>query len=406
MLRSLKNAVSAHLVYRPPPSSSIVKIQFFKIIGQQRHSFTKGGRLTNSVTWLSTSHHHNSNTQQHAKKKTEHNAVHNRELTDLQVDVMNHSFPYLDWRKRTVTLTIGYVGSRYHGLTFLPEHQMNGQSHRISSNAGAETDANKNVAADISEEDIVNVNQRNPKLAVQNELFSALCKADLILPSNQHDIRRLRMTQTSRTDKGVHAAMLVMSAKLLVEPPSTEIIKEGLRSSSTPAFYPEVVHRINQHLPAHIRVFCCSANSKKFNAKSEASWRHYSYIIPMELFTRTRATHSDGHQISGSESFNLDAFQQSLKLFEGTHNYTQFTKMHNLRRAVLKKSRQRGDKNSSVNKRSIDSRTARTVFHASGDLISVPVQSQGEIIANKLGLAVRYVSASTNFIKCTNFTKS
>ena len=131
---------------------------------------------------------------------------------------------------------------------------------------------------------------------VQNVLHKAMCDAGVIMPSNQQHLRRIKLSQSSRTDKGVHAALVVLSAKILVGAPSPLISGEGKRG----VFFPEVVERINKHLPEHIRVFSCSLNSNKFEAKRSTSWRHYHYMLPLDL--------------PETQNLDLDAFSSAMQV--------------------------------------------------------------------------------------------
>jgi hypothetical protein len=82
------------------------------------------------------------------------------------------------WKKRKVALVVGYVGTGYHGLQF---------------------------------------NQKMAHLpTIEGEVEDALFRAGHIAGSNYRDLSKIGWSRSSRTDKGVHAARLVLNAKLLV----------------------------------------------------------------------------------------------------------------------------------------------------------------------------------------------
>lgn len=82
------------------------------------------------------------------------------------------------WKKRKVALVVGYVGTGYYGLQF---------------------------------------NQRMAHLpTIEGEIEDALFRAGHIAESNYRDLAKIGWSRSSRTDKGVHAARLVLNAKLLV----------------------------------------------------------------------------------------------------------------------------------------------------------------------------------------------
>ena len=241
---------------------------------------------------------------------------------------LNEKFEFVDWGKKNVTLAIGYLGTNYRGLQFLNSKERRPQ--------------------DLSKES-------PPHQAVANVVHTALKNAGLILPSN-HDIKRINLCQSSRTDKGVHASLLLLSARLLVVPPTLD-----MRGTNTCCFLPDVVDRINEHLPEDVRVFTCSTNTKSFNAQSAAAWRHYSYFIPVHGRKSEDASGEKYYYDYGGQQreIDLDKLREVLGLYEGTHNYTQLS-----RRAALKQGRKRY-KNAALLEKQIASRGIRHVLSCS-----------------------------------------
>lgn len=95
---------------------------------------------------------------------------------------------------------------------------------------------------------------------IERVLENALYQIGCISDSNHESIHKISWSRSSRTDKGVHAARLVISAKLLLPPTYPEGI-EDLRS------------KINQTLPEDIRVFSLTKVNQGFCARKTCNWR-------------------------------------------------------------------------------------------------------------------------------------
>jgi tRNA pseudouridine38-40 synthase len=129
------------------------------------------------------------------------------------------------WKKRVVAMVVGYVGSSYHGL------QMT-----------------------------------DPILStVEKELEMALYSVGSIIPSNHGDLSKIGWSRSSRTDRGVHAARLVISAKLELDP-----LWEYNMS--------DFVRKVNEVLPEDIRLYSCLRVNKGFRARESCHWRYNKHI--------------------------------------------------------------------------------------------------------------------------------
>lgn len=118
-------------------------------------------------------------------------------------------------RKDKVALLVGFNGTGYQGM------QM--------------------YVRDISEYRILFTHVchifRNPGVkSIEEDLFAALCKAGAVSRANSESPKKVQLIRAARTDKGVHAACNVVSLKMITEDPN-------------------IVERINAHLPAQIRVW-------------------------------------------------------------------------------------------------------------------------------------------------------
>lgn len=126
--------------------------------------------------------------------------------------------------KKKVAVLIGYAGTGYKGL------QING--------------AEKTIEGDI---------------------FQAFVAAGAISKANADDPKKSSLVRCARTDKGVHAAGNVLSLKLIVEDP-------------------DVVSKINEHLPPQIRVWGITKTTGSFSCYQTCDSRWYEYLIPTYSF--------------------------------------------------------------------------------------------------------------------------
>lgn len=126
--------------------------------------------------------------------------------------------------KRKVAVMIGYCGTGYHGMQINPPHK-----------------------------------------TIEEDLYKAFVEAGAISKDNASDLRKSSFMRAARTDKGVHAAGNVVSLKLIIEDP-------------------DVVEKINSHLPDQIRVWGISRTNKAFECRKMCSSRIYEYLIPSYSF--------------------------------------------------------------------------------------------------------------------------
>jgi tRNA pseudouridine38-40 synthase len=161
--------------------------------------------------------------------------------------------------------------------------------------------------------------QRNPGVkTVEDDLESALFAAGGIMASNYGELQKIGWTRAARTDKGVHAVGQCVSLKATIEGTNADFVT-----------------RVNQHLPADVRIFGCKKVVKSFHAKQHASARRYEYLLPSaalatvegsverENFENIVAQYR--HVDTESHADTLVAFSRVLQLFNGTHNYHNFT---------------------------------------------------------------------------------
>ncbi|KAJ3054432.1 tRNA pseudouridine synthase 1 [Rhizophlyctis rosea] len=104
--------------------------------------------------------------------------------------------------------------------------------------------------------------QLNPGVpSIELELHKALFAAGAVSAENALNPAKVAFMRAARTDKGVHAAGQVVSLKMITENPN-------------------IVEKINQHLPEQIRVWGWVRAAKSFHAKNDCDSRRYEYLLP------------------------------------------------------------------------------------------------------------------------------
>lgn len=206
------------------------------------------------------------------------------------------------FKKKSVALLVGYVGTGFHG------------------------------------------NTSNPQLprgsTVDDVLEDAAFAAGGILLSNYRSksLRRLKWSRSSRTDKGVSSLATVVSLRMELDPAAWDADVEGRA----------VADALNAHLPPTVRVFGVYSVPKGFQARRVCTQRTYDYLLPARCLGLPR----DGVAWPGTENAGgrtdeevLDAFRAALRSFEGSHPFHNYT-----RRAYYSPSNKRAEASGSGRK--------------------------------------------------------
>eukprot|EP01032_Pedospumella_encystans_P017987 gene17987-20492_t len=222
--------------------------------------------------------------------------------------------------KRKVALVLSYVGSKYHGL-------------QLATQEGIET--------------------------VESVLLRTLLDIGAVRPSNAESLQKIKWSRASRTDKGVHAARIVLSLKLEIHkdwvPPSLHPTNHETTENVS---YHKVVELLNEKLPEDIRVMSCVRVNDSFTARTACTWREYQYTIPTDILTRplqylplsedtkswdylptpeeVSRRYSAFDCTTQTEVQALERLNAALAQFVGTQSYHNF---HNLRASELTKKR-------------------------------------------------------------------
>ncbi|XP_030573902.1 tRNA pseudouridine synthase A isoform X2 [Drosophila novamexicana] len=149
--------------------------------------------------------------------------------------------------------------------------------------------------------------QRNPGMqTIEEELFKAMLKHKWITEDSFEQVQIASFQRAARTDKGVSAARQVCSVKL---PEELDLL----------AF--------NADLPDQIRLFGVERVTKGFNAKDQCNARTYTYTLPTIAFAACDEQHEQ-------ETYRIplelqELVNATLKLYEGTKNFHNFTSKKN-----------------------------------------------------------------------------
>jgi len=145
------------------------------------------------------------------------------------------------------------------------------------------------------------------KPAIENTVHDAIAKAGGIEEKrNLGDMKKLNWSRSSRTDKGVHAALNVFSMRISMFDDTEKMIIA-----------------INGNLSDTIRIVDIKRGTKKFNARSACSSRLYNYLLPSYLLSKGANGEDGSFRISEEE---LKATETLWQLFAGTHAFHNFTK--------------------------------------------------------------------------------
>ncbi|KAI9029988.1 pseudouridine synthase [Phycomyces nitens] len=180
--------------------------------------------------------------------------------------------------------------------------------------------------------------QSNPDAkSIEGDLFDVLCKVGAVSKDNSNDPAKVQLVRAARTDKGVHAAGNLVSLKLITEDP-------------------DLVSKINELLPEQIRVWGYTETSRSFHAKSSCDSRTYEYLLPSytlmpphkkdlkdcpgaeddrKLFVDNSSkvyyvSRSTPEEMEIKDKYRVEKhvfekFRDSLDIFNGTHNFHNYT---------------------------------------------------------------------------------
>jgi tRNA pseudouridine38-40 synthase len=219
-------------------------------------------------------------------------------------------------KKRRYAIVFGFVGDNYRGMqqtlgqrpAQLPEVTVRGippaimrklvdtpdgdsSSELFETDVSSNTDAHVDVCAEMPPTPAPT--PRVLKAAVEDVLEAALFQAGLITESNVGEIRKSGWSRSSRTDKGVHAAGVICSAKL-----------QTLNAD-------EIIPRTAPFLPDDMQLFAAYRTSRNFYVRRACGMRQYEYLLPESWLPE------------GPDA--LARWKHALSLFKGNHNFHNFS---------------------------------------------------------------------------------
>jgi len=145
--------------------------------------------------------------------------------------------------------------------------------------------------------------QRNEGFkTIENEFLKALSGSGAIDPDWELNPQKAFFQRASRTDKGVSAAKMICSLKMLQED--------------------DTIPKINALLPPDIRLQGLVKVTKNFNCKSQADARTYLYMTPTFAFSPVTEIVTEQWR---SNKDTIDKVNEVLKGFLGSHYFHNFT---------------------------------------------------------------------------------
>lgn len=145
-------------------------------------------------------------------------------------------------------------------------------------------------------------NQVGELKTIESELLAALAKAGTIDPQWEHAPQKAFFTRASRTDKGVSAARMVVSLKVLQEE--------------------DTVAKVNTHLPPDIRLHHIVRVGKNFNCQQLADARTYLYLTPTFAFSPVADVVTEQWRCGPDTIKNIN---DVFKHYHGVHYFHNFT---------------------------------------------------------------------------------
>ena len=163
----------------------------------------------------------------------------------------------------------------------------------------------------------------SPFPTIEYHLSKALNKVGLVIESNQNDLSKIGWSRSSRTDKGVHAARVVLSGKLELD--------ERMWLQADGAL-PDLAAMLSKELPSDIQVMSVLKVNQGFRAREAGHWREYEYIMPLSLLTRAADLQDSPHgslsaELPSTAETAISRLNDVLRLMEGSLSFHNFHKL-------------------------------------------------------------------------------
>ncbi|KAM4763104.1 pseudouridylate synthase 1 homolog isoform 3-T4 [Cyanocitta cristata] len=167
---------------------------------------------------------------------------------------------------------------------------------------------NKRLKSNADEEDAEDQNKKSPKrkivllMAYSGKGYHGM-QSGCIPENHGEDMKKMSFQRCARTDKGVSAAGQIVSLKV------------RLRD--------DILEKINNHLPSHIRILGLKRVTGGFNSKNKCDARTYSYMLP--TFAFAHKDHVVQEELYRLDTETLERVNKLLACYKGTHNFHNFT---------------------------------------------------------------------------------
>lgn len=160
------------------------------------------------------------------------------------------------------------------------------------------------------------------KPTVESELERALYAAKMISESNYNDLHKIGWCRGSRTDKGVHACVNVVSFKISLDKKfvtgdfSEDVAKADFKKKVD---WTKIIGEVNSNLHKDLRVFGFRLVTRGFDVRKSARARRYEYVAPDYLFRTEKNKDQPIEEL-------VAELNELTELFRGSRNYHNFTK--------------------------------------------------------------------------------
>ncbi|GAA6021610.1 hypothetical protein JCM11491_001236 [Sporobolomyces phaffii] len=124
---------------------------------------------------------------------------------------------------------------------------------------------------------------------IEGEVFKGLVKAGAISEDNSNNHQKVSLARAARTDAGVHAALNVLSLKLILNPPDM------------PADTP-FEDWVNKFLPPAIRLWTTVRVQGAFDPRKLCDQRQYEYTLPTHVFLGPKPSCEMGKMLEKARS--------------------------------------------------------------------------------------------------------
>ncbi|XP_029442629.1 tRNA pseudouridine synthase A isoform X1 [Rhinatrema bivittatum] len=138
---------------------------------------------------------------------------------------------------------------------------------------------------------------------IEDDLVHALVQSGCIPENHGEEMKKMSFQRCARTDKGVSAAGQIVSLKVwLID---------------------NIVEKINDYLPSHIRILGLKRVTGGFNSKNKCDARTYLYMLPTFAFAHKDSDAQDEtYRLSGE---TLKRVNGLLACYQGTRSFHNFT---------------------------------------------------------------------------------